>query len=118
MARAFVGISHTPLMGLNPIAEGAERILHQALADLRATLDGAPVPLELDVRDGLARVRLEGGRDGRRVTLDVAAETALPGGSPSVEIPLRASGGLAAAHEDADAETRAETAESTSAVVV
>lgn len=36
MARAFVGISHTPLMGLNPIAEGAERILHQALADLRA----------------------------------------------------------------------------------
>ena len=35
MARAFVGISHTPLMGLNPIAEDAERVLHQALADLR-----------------------------------------------------------------------------------
>jgi 2,3-dihydroxyphenylpropionate 1,2-dioxygenase len=36
MARAFVGISHTPLMGLNPIGKAAELTLHQALADLRA----------------------------------------------------------------------------------
>lgn len=36
MARAFVGISHTPLMGLNPIAADAERTLQQAIADLRA----------------------------------------------------------------------------------
>jgi hypothetical protein len=63
-----------------------------ALTDLRATLDGEPVPLELDARAGLARVRLEGTPDGGRRVLVLEAQTiATPGASRWAEVPLRAS---------------------------
>ena len=71
--------------------------------------------------EAVRRVVLEGFADSMTTVFFVVGLVLVPAFVLAVlvkEIPLRASGGLAAAHEDADAETRAETAESTSAVVV
>jgi len=71
--------------------------------------------------EAVRRVVLEGFADSMTTVFFVVGLLLVPAFVLAVlvkEIPLRASGGLAAAHEDADAETRAETAESTSAVVV
>jgi len=39
-ARAFLGLSHTPLMGLNPVADSVQRELDAALAALRDAVRG------------------------------------------------------------------------------
>lgn len=71
--------------------------------------------------EAVRRVVLEGFADSMTTVFFVVGLLLVPAFVLALlvkEIPLRASGGLAAAHEDADAETRAETSESTSAVVV
>jgi len=71
--------------------------------------------------EAVRRVVLEGFADSMTTVFFVVGLLLVPAFVLAVlvkEIPLRASGGLAAAHEDADAEARAETAESASAVAV
>ena len=71
--------------------------------------------------EAVRRVVLEGFADSMTTVFFVVALVLVPAFVLALavkEIPLRASGGLAAAHADADAESRAETAETSSAVVV